>query len=72
MAEYEPDDSRKVTHSKKPDASGLVATGAREDEARKRAKGKRPDLEDNPDADLVERAIDGGTLTSGGRLSDDG
>ena len=37
MGQYEPDDSRKVTHSAKPDASGLVATGAREDEARKKA-----------------------------------
>ena len=37
MGQYEPDDSRKVTHSTKPDASGLVATGAREDEARKKA-----------------------------------
>ncbi|APE27217.1 hypothetical protein [Aurantiacibacter gangjinensis] len=37
MGQYEPEDSRVVTHSKKPDAAGLTATGAREDEARRKA-----------------------------------
>lgn len=60
MAEYEPDDSRAVTHGTRPDAAGLVATGAREDEARARAKGERPDISENPDDDIVERAIERG------------
>lgn len=58
MADKDHLDSRDVTHDPAPDASGLVATGAREDEARKRADGKRPSLENNPDEDFVERVID--------------
>ncbi|WP_271079354.1 hypothetical protein [Aurantiacibacter sp. MUD61] len=58
--DYEPGDSRAVTHQEEPDGAGLVATGAREDEARKRAEGERPDIENNPDDDIIERAIEDG------------
>ncbi|GGD59897.1 hypothetical protein GRI62_00490 [Erythrobacter arachoides] len=43
MGEYEPEDSRVVTHSTKPDAAGLTPTGAKEDAVRDEAIRRKKD-----------------------------
>ena len=62
MGEYEPEDSRVVTHSAKPDAAGLVATGAKEDAAREEALKRKEKLteEEQPGVGYGDRAKEAG------------
>ena len=41
MGEYEPEDSRDVNFSTKPDSAGLTATGAKEDAVRREAQERK-------------------------------